>query len=321
MREPGIELLSSAADAAIPDAPASAVPQALRQLVREERLARPSGRRTLAHLAPIAGGWVGLATVGFAVDSLVAWIPIWLALAFCTATPLALMHEAVHHNLFASRAVNHAVGTVAATMLFFHAPAYRAWHLTHHAYTFEPGDSEQLPDRFRSKLAYVGYCLVLGPTFALILWYGAIATLLGHPPRWIGTTRLQRHVRRWALAPLIVIGGIVALGTIWPAVVVKAWLVPALGGSVLVFPLLTMPEHFEGKGRAGLLHNTRTTVSNPVVRYLYWNNNFHTAHHLVPTVPPHQLGRVDARVGADNTLRERGFLAFHRRVLTALPWI
>ena len=69
--------------------------------------------------------------------------------------------------------------------MFFHGPAYRAWHLTHHAYTFTPDDSEQLPDRFRSRLGYLGYCLILGPSFALILWFGADRDVVGKPPRWV----------------------------------------------------------------------------------------------------------------------------------------
>jgi fatty acid desaturase len=315
------ETVSSAADVALPDAPPNDVPADLRSFVRAERLARPSGRRTLVHVLVVLGTWVGLVVAGFAIDTWPAWLVIWAALAVCTATPLALMHEAVHHNLFRSRAANHLTGVVAAAWLFFHGPAYRGWHLTHHAFTFGPDDSEQLPERFRSRLGYLGYCLVLGPSFAVILWAGAVATLAGRPPRWIGPPRLRSYVRRWALAPLLVFA-IAGVGlALSPAIVVRGWLVPAALGSLVVFPFLTMPEHYEGRGRQGLLANTRTTVSNRLLGYLYWNNNFHTAHHLVPTVPPQSLGRVDERIADRNTLRDTGFLAFHRRVLRELPWL
>jgi fatty acid desaturase len=230
------------------------------------------------------------------------------------------MHEAVHQNLFRSRAANHVTGAVAAAWLFFHGPAYRAWHLTHHAFTFGPDDSEQLPERFRSRLGYLGYCLVLGPSFAVILWAGAGATLAGRPPRWIGPPRLRSYVRRWTVVPVLAVA-IAVVGLVeWPGIVLRGWLVPAALGSLVVFPFLTMPEHYEGRGRNGLLANTRTTASNRLMRYLYWNNNLHTAHHLVPTVPPHALGRIDDRIVDRNTLRDRGFIAFHRRVLRELPW-
>lgn len=315
------EPLSSAAQVALPDAPSAAVPADLRAFVRRERLARPDTATTLRHGAVVLAAWVALVALGVAADSLAVWIPIWIALAVCTATPLALMHEAVHHNLFRSRFANHAVGTVAAMWLFFHGAAYRAWHLTHHAYTFTEDDSEQLPERFPSRIAYLGYCFVLGPSFAVILWYGAIATLLGKPPRWVRGPRLARHVRRGALVSFVVAAVVIAAALRWPEVVVKGWLVPAVLGSLFVFPFLTMPEHYEGRGHDQLLDNTRTTKSNAVMRYLYWNNNYHTAHHLLPTVPPQSLGIVDEQIEGRNTLRDRGFFAFHRRVLRDLPWL
>ncbi|HEX7097456.1 MAG TPA: fatty acid desaturase, partial [Acidimicrobiales bacterium] len=197
---------------ALPDAPEAAVPDDVRKFVRAQRLARPDGRATLRHGAVVLAVWVALVAIGIAADSLAVWIPIWLALALCTATPLALMHEAVHLNLFRSRAANLVTGTIAATWLFFHAPAYRAWHLTHHAYTFTEDDSEQLPARFRSRLGYLAFCAVLGPSFAVILWFGAIATLLGKPPRWVRGPRLARHVRIGALASFVVVAAVVAAG-------------------------------------------------------------------------------------------------------------
>jgi fatty acid desaturase len=316
-----VEAPSSAAQVALPDAPAAQVPDDVRGFVRQGRLARPDSWRTAMHIAVVLGAWIGLAAIGLAVDSWPVWIVVWCALAVCTATPIALMHEAVHHNLFRSRLANHITGTIAAAWVFFHGPAYRAWHLTHHAFTFGPDDSEQLPERFGSKLAYVGYCAMLGPSFAVILWLGALGDLIGRPPRWIGGQRLQNYVRRWALAPALVLGLVVAAAFLWPAVIIKGWLVPAVLGSVVIFPFLTMPEHYEGKAHPDLLSNTRTTSSNRVMRYLYWNNNLHTAHHLVPTVPPHSLQRVDDQVIERNTLRDPGFFAFHRRVLRDMPWL
>ena len=35
--------------------------------------------------------------------------------------------------------------------------------------------------------------------------------------------------------------------------------------------------------------NTRTTVSNPIVRFLMWNLPYHAEHHLLPNIPFHHL--------------------------------
>src|SRR5215204_5881175 len=97
------ESRSSAGDMALPEAPPG-VPADLRAFVRRERLARPAGIRTLLHILVVLGAWIALAAIGFSVDRWPVWIVVWGAMAVCTATPLALMHEAVHQNLFRSRA-------------------------------------------------------------------------------------------------------------------------------------------------------------------------------------------------------------------------
>ncbi|MGZ4761026.1 MAG: fatty acid desaturase, partial [Ilumatobacteraceae bacterium] len=63
------------------------------------------------------------------------------------------------------------------------------------------------------------------------------------------------------------------------------WLAPWLVALVIVVPLVLVTEHYGATvGTVEAAENTRTVVSNGVVRWMYWNNNFHTAHHQLPTV-------------------------------------
>src|SRR5688572_9745153 len=98
---------SSAADVSLPDTPAAAVSDDLRAFVRAERLARPSSARAAVHVLVVLAMWVALATIGMLAGSWFVWIPVWIGLTMLTATPIALMHEAVHQNLFRSRIANH----------------------------------------------------------------------------------------------------------------------------------------------------------------------------------------------------------------------
>jgi fatty acid desaturase len=51
------------------------------------------------------------------------------------------------------------------------------------------------------------------------------------------------------------------------------------------------------------LTNTRTTLTNAVVRLLMWNMPFHAEHHLYPSIPFHRLA------DAHGVLREKlGFV-------------
>ena len=42
------------------------------------------------------------------------------------------------------------------------------------------------------------------------------------------------------------------------------------------------------------LTNTRTTLTNRVVRLLMWDMPFHAEHHLYPSIPFHRLGDAHA---------------------------
>jgi fatty acid desaturase len=42
------------------------------------------------------------------------------------------------------------------------------------------------------------------------------------------------------------------------------------------------------------LTNTRTTLSNAVVRLLMWNMPYHAEHHLYPSIPCHRLADAHA---------------------------
>ena len=38
--------------------------------------------------------------------------------------------------------------------------------------------------------------------------------------------------------------------------------------------------------------NSRTVYMNPVLRFLYWNMNYHVEHHMFPMVPYHALPKL-----------------------------
>ena len=38
--------------------------------------------------------------------------------------------------------------------------------------------------------------------------------------------------------------------------------------------------------------NSRTVMMNPVLRFIYWNMNYHVEHHMFPMVPYHQLPKL-----------------------------
>lgn len=295
------------------------VPPGLRAEVRARRLAAADGSSSARHLVAMCALYAALAAIGLAAGNLWTWAVICPLLALVLVGPLALMHEGVHHNLFGAKWANHLVGSLSAAVIALPAPAYRAFHLTHHANTLAEDDSEPPHPELPSKVHYLGYMAIFGVGFVAILWAGTLGALVGRPPKWVRTAKLRAHVRRWTIVPTAVLAALIAAAVLWPAAMVPVWLVPLAVFQFVLFPVVSLPEHFEGREADGLLSNTRTNESNAVMRWLYWNNNYHAAHHVVPSVSPHRLGELDGLIRTDNPMRSSGFVAFHAQQLAARP--
>ena len=66
------------------------------------------------------------------------------------------------------------------------------------------------------------------------------------------------------------------------------WVVPALGGQPFLRAFL-LAEHLNCPDVRDMTVNSRTTVTNLLVRWLTWNMSFHAEHHYQPAVPFHKL--------------------------------
>jgi fatty acid desaturase len=55
--------------------------------------------------------------------------------------------------------------------------------------------------------------------------------------------------------------------------------------------------------------NSRTIIMDPVLRFLYWNMNYHVEHHLFPTVPFHALPKAREAVADQMPPAVRGVWA------------
>jgi fatty acid desaturase len=256
--------------------------KALRAMVRDQGLARIRGWRNLAHMLIELGLYVGLAVLGRTIDQLWAWVPIWIAMGFLFLACGGIIHETVHGHLYRARWANKVAGTLAGMVMLFPWGTYRSFHIEHHASTTTEDDPEGVPVAFGSRLEFL--MMPLGGIYTLVQlnWYTA-RTVVGRPPRWVRTRGHRHDVYRSALAvggfaALVVAGAIVA-----PSLVVDVWLVPVLVGTFVAYPLIFLPEHAWGEPGPTLTH-TRTTTSNRLLSWVYWNNNYHAVHHLIPTV-------------------------------------
>ncbi|HWD24310.1 MAG TPA: fatty acid desaturase, partial [Acidimicrobiales bacterium] len=235
--------------------------ESARLVVASERLAAPSARATLVHLAAEWGlaGCVGV--LAHLVDDPVVWVISWLVIAWVFAGNAAIMHEAVHGHLFRSKGANRVLGTAAIAMLFGSFASYRAYHWEHHARTAQKGDPEGTPLSMNSRPLYLGLLLVGGLAVLVENHTYTLLTVVGRPPTWASKSRHRRAMKLNALLLVGVVG--VAVGAIFvsPRVTLEAWLIPAAIAAFVLLPLLLLPEHYGATGVGDILSNTRSVKS------------------------------------------------------------
>jgi fatty acid desaturase len=259
-------------------------------------------------------GHLGLLTVtgGLAMYSAGHW-PLWatLAILFVHGTGFAFMinavHELGHRTVFSSRRLNEIFLRVFAFLGWIHFPVFRASHARHHEYTLHPPDDLEVVLPLRVIVRHFfqrGIINIGGPIgvlresirFARGRFKGEWENRLFPEDR--PATRREPVV--WARTLLIGHGLIVAVSLVflrWTLPVVVT-LAPFYGK--LLFMLCNSTQHI------GLQDNVpdfrlccRTFTLNPVAQFLYWHMNFHTEHHMYPSVPCYHLARLHKAIKHD----------------------
>jgi fatty acid desaturase len=92
------------------------------------------------------------------------------------------------------------------------------------------------------------------------------------------------------------------------------------GPSLLAQPLLRailICEHTGCTLGENGLTNTRTTLTNPLVRLFMWNMPYHTEHHLYPSIPFHQLPAAHRHIRDRLAHLASSYVAANREVIAS----
>ncbi|MEO7851190.1 MAG: fatty acid desaturase [Rubrivivax sp.] len=244
--------------------------------------------RALGHLGAIATS-TGLL---WAAHGTLWALPLTLLQGYLLAFLFNALHETAHQTALRRRAANLALGHLAGFAILLPYEYYRAFHWDHHRYTQDPERDPELfvpPPASRLALAWtVGGV----PT-----WIGRVRMLFMHGvlgrvgERWIAADKralIVAEARCYLLGYAVVIAASLAAQT-WAAL--WLWLLPLVAGQWLLRPYL-LAEHTGCAHSTDMLANTRTTLTNAVVRYFAWNMPYHAEHHAYPAVPFHALPRL-----------------------------
>lgn len=246
--------------------------------------------QTAAHLALlVAGGWMVWHARG-------TWwiVPAVLAQAVFVNCLFGAMHESVHYGSFKTRWAADLLAFFSGAAILNNAGFYRHYHMAHHRYTQDPARDPELlsstvPTNWSQYLLRVSALpfLLLRARDILLFPFGYQGGSRNpityiHPKAWPEVRRWGR----WLLALYVVlIAGSIAFQT---TIVLWTWFIPLLVGLPLL-RLYLLAEHTLCPNSDDGFANTRTTLSNPVVRFLMWNLPYHAEHHLLPNIAFHNL--------------------------------
>ena len=270
------------------------------------------GARLLAH------GALLLATASLVSGTLGSWwlVPAvilhgaMLVLLFCG------LHETVHRTAFRSRRINDAVAATLGFLVLVPANHFRAFHMDHHRFTQIPGKDPELAIAKPTTIgAYV--LVVLGIPFLRDQVLGIAARAAGR----VADSFVAPHARpaivreaRIHVALYAAVAGAIAAG--WTAPLLY-WVAPLLLGQPFL-RLVLLAEHAGCPMRADMHVNTRTTFTNPFVRFVTWNMPCHIEHHLYPGVPFFALPRLRCTTSEALGTTARGYARFHLDYVRAL---
>ena len=290
--------------------------QQLRLLL--ERRDQPGLRHCLLHLALITmtGSLVYLLR-----DSAWLWptmvihgIP--LVFLFCP------LHETIHRTAFASKWMNIALSHLAGILLILPPEGFRAFHFAHHRFTQDPERDPELQMKVISN--WPGYLFYLsGLNYWLRAISGLITTALNRFSASYVTEKNRSSIVQEARYYLLIYAALFLLSVLFSSYIL---LILWLGPAVLAQPFLRAYLLAEHTGcpetsqpeLADMLLNTRTTISNPLVRFLAWNMPYHTEHHAYPGVPFYALPKLHEQLKERIQYLSPSYLAFHKNWIRTL---
>jgi fatty acid desaturase len=268
--------------------------------------------QTLAHLYLLVAGSVLI------FETMGTW---WLALALVLQgvfinSLFGAMHESVHYGAFRLRRLNDVLAFFSGAAILNNAGFYRHYHLAHHRYTQDPARDPELitsgtPRSWGSYLLRVSslpfLALRLRDIFLFPFGFRGDVDYI-HPSAWT-------EVRRWgrlllAFYGLLLVGSL-ALQTTF---LLWVWVIPLLIGLPLL-RLYLVCEHTLCPNSDDGFSNTRTTISNPIVRFLMWNLPYHAEHHLFPNIAFYRLPEAHQYLRPHLKFVARGYLQVNREIV------
>ncbi len=240
----------------------------------------------------------------------------------------AAVHELSHGTPFKNKAANEFFYHVFCFLTWNNPVHFRASHMLHHQYTVYRGlDKEVVKEPVKATMnwpSYIGWFTfdyawfwTLARTNVLHALGRADADFFSWDPLFPPDDPRRRAMCRWALFAML---AYLALTVVFA--VFKLWVLIYLivFGSFFATAIGRLTGAIQHQGLAESTPDWRlvahTVKVNPVLRFLYWNMNFHIDHHMYAAVPFYNLPKFHTVLEKDMPESPPSFLAGLRLVLS-----
>lgn len=262
---------------------------------------------------------------GFATYALRrSWLEIVPYAIYCVlyaSTSDSRWHEAGHGTAFKTDWMNNALYEIASFMVMRESTVWRWSHNRHHSDTIIVGRDPEIavprpPDL--KAICFSFFNLSNYPKYFRHILLHARGTMSADEMTFIPPTefsKVYRKARFYCAIYATVITLALYNRSILPLLFVG---LPNVFGTWLLV-VYGLTQH-TGLAENVLDHrlNCRTVYMNPIHRYLYWNMNYHTEHHMYPLVPYHALPKLHAAVKDDCPEPYPSLLSAWREIASAV---
>ena len=245
-------------------------------------------------------------------------IPAWLLHGTILMFLFSPLHECIHNTAFRTRSINSRIATAIGFVLFLPANYFRFFHFEHHRYTNDPTrDPELVSEKPNSKLKYL-----IALTGLTSYWKPQFQSLALHALGRVSEAFIpESHhskIIREARVHVALYFALLAISLLaQSSVLLIIWIVPALIGSISL-RLFLLAEHTDCELCPDMRRNTRTTLTNPLMKLVTWNMPYHCEHHLYPAVPFHALPKLHEKLRDQLQVVSHGYFHFNWTLFQSL---
>lgn len=228
------------------------------------------------------------------------------------------LHECVHRTAYRSLWLNKVVAKVCGLLILLPPEWFRYFHIEHHRFTQDRlRDPELFTPKPETMPQYIWHLS------GIPIWIAHVKTLVRNAAGRCNDPFVPAHgraaVQREAWGMLLAYAALFALSfATGSAILLYVWIIPALLGQPFLRAYLLAEHGLCLEEEGDIFTNTRTTLTNPLMRRLAWNMPFHVEHHAFPAVPFHLLENFHRLTRPHLRETTPGYIAFHRAYINRL---